>query len=104
MNGESALVFYTKPWAMTDERTGERKEGLTVEYIMTSDLAPVKNEDGSKGYAYLKQSLNIDVLPKIQEVPGIYDLVFGFKPDSKGKMQVKVVDLDYIGKVNVGAK
>lgn len=98
---QKALVFYTKPWQMTDERTGELRVGITIEYIMAEHMKPVSNEDGSQGYGYCKESLATDKLPKIKEVPGYYNLKFVLKTGSKGKPVIKLDDIEFLSSVEV---
>ena len=93
---QKALVFYTKPWALTDESTGERKAGITVEYLMAENLNPISGDDGSKGYGYNKESMPSDKLPKIVEIPGYYNLKFALKAGSKGRPMLKLDDIDFV--------
>jgi len=98
---ETCIVIFSKPWAMTDDRTKEQKEGITIEYLMTDNLKePCKNEDGSRGVRHCKQSIPISKLVKIKEVPAIYKLRFGLKVNSKGKPEIKLEDLDYVSKIS----
>lgn len=98
---ENCIVIFTKPWAMTDERTNENKEGITVEYLMTDNLKePCKNEDGSRGVRHCKQSIPIGKLVNIKEVPGIYKLRFGLKVNSKGKPEITLEDLAFVSKIS----
>lgn len=99
MDAMKCVVLYTKPWDMTDERTGERRTGITVEYVMADSMFPVVNEDGSKGVRHCKESLDTNKLLKIKEVPGYYNLTFALKPGSKGKPQIKLDDMEYLGPV-----
>lgn len=96
MEKVKGLVIFTKPWNMVDETTGEKREGISIEYLMSENLIPVVNEDGSKGVRHCKESLNTNKLPKIKEVPGYYNLSFGMKVGSKGKPVIKLDDIEYI--------
>jgi hypothetical protein len=96
---QTAIIFYTKPWDMIDEQTGQRKTGITVEYLMAENMNPVVNENGSKGYGYNKESLASDKLPKIKEVPGYYTLKFSLQSGSKGKPVIKLTDIEFLNPV-----
>lgn len=96
---QKGVVIYANPWSMTDERTGKAMEGITVEYLACENLNPVTNEDGSMGVRHCKESIPLNLSPELKYVPGVYDLEFGLKPGTKGKMQVKLVGLHYLGDV-----
>jgi hypothetical protein len=93
------IIYYSKAWDMQDEKTGERRQGVSVEYLAVKNLAPVVNDDGSKGVRHTKESIPLDKLDKLEKVPGVYKLDFGMKPGSRGKMEVKLVDVTYVGDV-----
>lgn len=93
------ILTYAKPWQMQDERTGAQREGLTVEYLACDNLNPVTNEDGSVGVRHCKESVPLGFMSTITNVPGLYELEFGMKPGSRGKMEVKLVGFKYIGDV-----
>lgn len=102
MEAMKAIVTFAKPYSFQDERTKENKEGITVEYIMIDSMKPVTNEDGSKGTRHSSESLNIDKASRFSSVPGIYDLHFDFKPASKGKIQLKLVDVAFVSTLMKG--
>lgn len=97
---QKALVFYSKPWDFNDEKTGERKQGITIEYVLADNLKPVKNDDGSRGYGYCKESLSLNRLSKITQIPAFYNLQFALKTGAKGKPQIKLDDIDFLSLVN----
>lgn len=98
MEKVKAIILFANTWSMTDEYTGNLREGLTIEYLMTEDLGPIENEDGSLGYRTIKESVTINKAKKIEKVPGIYDLTFGYTV-RKGRPVLKVMDLDYVSEV-----
>lgn len=100
MEAVKGLVIFTKPWEMVDERTGEKREGLTVEYLMAENLNPVVGEDGSKGVRHCKETIGTDKALNVKDVPGWYNLEFGLKPGSKGKMEVRLQDIHFVGPVD----
>ena len=99
MNGlVKAIVLFANPWAMDDERTGQRREGITLEYIMTDVLTPVINEDGSMGFRHVKESLTIDKMPQVKKVPGIYEMQYTMSV-IKGKPVMKLQNINFISEV-----
>lgn len=96
---QKGIVIYAKPWAMQDEKTMVNRQGISIEYLAAENLNPVVNEDGSLGVRHCKESVPLTMNESIIKVPGIYDLEFGMKPGSRGKMEVKLVGLNYIGDV-----
>lgn len=95
MESVKGIVFFATPWNMLDDAGTERR-GVVIEYLMTDNITPVVNKDGSRGFRHCKESLSIDKLSKIKEVPGIYDLKFVFKPGSKGKPAIKLDDVEFV--------
>lgn len=93
-----AIVLFANPWAMEDEKTGQKREGITVEYIMADNLNPVVNDDGSVGYRHVKESLNISKMPQVMQVPGKYEMFYGFSI-SKGKPVMKLQGMKYLSEV-----
>ncbi len=93
------ILTYAKPWQMQDERTGAYREGLSVEYLACETLNPVVNDDGSVGVRHCKESVPLNMSTSITKVPGLYELEFGMKPGSRGKMEVKLVGVKYVGDV-----
>jgi len=93
-----AIVLFANPWAMEDERTGQRREGITLEYIMTDDLKPVINEDGSMGFRHVKESLSIEKMPQVKKVPGVYEMQYTLSV-SKGKPIMKLQNINFVSEV-----
>jgi len=98
MDKVKAIVLFAKPWRFVDENTGQVKEGITVEYVMTDNLVPVNNEDGSVGYEHVRQTLHVDNAKKIEKVPGIYDMTFGYTV-IKGRPVMKLQTLKFVSEV-----
>lgn len=99
MEGVKCLLTFANAWEMIDKATGELRSGLTIEYLMTQNMKPVVNDDGSKGYRHARETLGLDKLSKIKDVPGYYELRFGYKVGSNGKPILKIADLDFVGPV-----
>lgn len=93
-----AIILFAKPWRFVDENSGQVREGVTVEYLMSDSLSPVENEDGSVGHRVLKESMSINKLQKIVKVPGIYDMKYGFEVQ-RGKPVMRLQDVEFITEV-----
>lgn len=98
MDKVKAIILFANKWTITDENTGNLREGMTIEYVMSEDLGPIANEDGSLGYRTIKESVPINTAKKIEKVPGIYDMTFGYTV-RKGRPILKVMNIDYISEV-----
>lgn len=93
-----AILLFAKPWRFVDENSGQVREGVSLEYLMTDSLSPVENDDGSVGHRVLKESVSINKLQKIVKVPGIYGLTYGFDIQ-KGKPVMKLQDIEFLSEV-----
>lgn len=51
---QKGIVIYAKPWQMQDERTGQNRAGISLEYLACENFEPVVNEDGSMGVRHCK--------------------------------------------------
>lgn len=96
---QKGIVIYAKPWQMQDDRTMAIRAGISLEYLACENFEPVVNEDGSMGVRHCKESVPLELSKSITQVPGMYELEFGLKPGAKGKMEVKLVGLHYLGDV-----
>ncbi|KNY25691.1 hypothetical protein [Pseudobacteroides cellulosolvens] len=94
------LVTFANPnkWSMVDERTGEVREGNTIEYIPVDSLKPLLNEDGTLGTKVVKESLPTEKIGSVTVVPAFYTMTFAFK-NVKGKLQVKLDSLELLSEV-----
>lgn len=95
MEQVKAIVLFANPWRMQDEKTGQMREGITVEYVMADNLSPVTNEDGSVGHRVVRESMNINNAPQIIKVPGIYEMTYGFNI-RKGKPVMKLMGMQFV--------
>ena len=85
----NALVLGVSRYSITDEKSGEVNRGNTVNYILSETLA--QNEDkvlGQKGYRPARNSVPYENYDDFTVVPGLYELTFSQKIDSKGKVNV----------------
>lgn len=96
------FIFYANPYSFTDERTGQIREGTTIQYILAPDLRPHVLENGARGYQITKESH----IPKqmfnsnLQKVPGVYNATF--KPVSRqGNTVLEPFDFEFLSEITV---
>lgn len=95
---QRGIVIYANAWSFIDDKSGETKEGITIEYLMSDSMKPVRNEDGSRGFKLCKQSVSLDRIDSIKEVPGVYDMSFVLK-SVRGKPELKLDGLTFVSSV-----
>jgi hypothetical protein len=94
-----ALVTSMNPYSFTTEDKREMT-GVTIEFLMTETLEPCK-EGETKGLKCIKDSVDYEKRHDFDAVPGMYDLSFKMMPARNGKPQLKVVDVRFIGEVEL---
>jgi len=93
---QKIIILYANPWSLTDERTGQQRTGVSIQYINGESLTPVSGPNGTSGYQVVKQSIPADKLSSLRAVPGVYDATLTFQP--RGGQQIVVVsDLKFVG-------
>ena len=96
---ERALILSCDAWDMVDEKTGEKRVGLSVwyvnEYRDDSDLA--------FGYKPTKVSADRDLLDSFKSagLPALFDLDFGSRPGAQGKATLTLVSARKLSSVNL---
>lgn len=86
-----------KKYSFKEDKTERQVEGMQLFYLDEPELT-----ENVRGCLPLKSSvMDLKLWPDIKEVPGIYDLDFKLKPDSKGKPSLALVGIQYKGKVNL---
>lgn len=104
MNRMRILVTYAKEYDMTNEK-GERQIGCTINYFFFGKagemMKPTSGLAGAVGYQRAKCSLDLDKRKRIKKAPAIYDAIMEMSIGSDGKPVMKVVDLTYVGDVNI---
>lgn len=82
------LVLALNQYGFTDEKTGEVKEGATIEYL-TTDFTESSSDFGTKkGYFSLKQSLDKEIAKQVTVVPGVYEVELSMRSGSDRKAQL----------------
>ena len=93
------ILLYAGQYQITDETTGEIKQGVTCNYYFNTDLHAEDNKNGSKGTRPAKGSIDFGLMSKITSAPGLYDAEFEMNVGSDGKPVLKILDLDYVSDV-----
>ena len=91
-------VIFARPYSLVDEDTGELKKGISIHYV-DNELVNESQEDGI-GYPVLKNSIDLEKLPSLTQVPGVYKPIYS-KKVSKGQQVVKLVDLQFVAPFNM---
>lgn len=81
---KNALLLSAVPYSMTDEKTGEVNEGVSV-LFMPDILEKSNSTNGSKGSKPLKCSLPIDKMSLFPKAPAIYDVDYDIGANGSGK-------------------
>lgn len=89
MNKMRILIMAAKPYSVKDDKSGETKDGITVEYYFfpqdDSLISQHYDFTNGAGYKRAKASLPIDCGRQFSVVPGIYDGDFMMSIGADGK-------------------
>jgi hypothetical protein len=96
---QTALVTAVSPYSFKSDE-GRMMEGVTVEYLLTEDLAPVVDGD-KKGTSFNKDSVGYEKRDNFMAVPGLYELQFTMQATRGGKPQLKVFDVSFVSAVKL---
>lgn len=93
---QKIFIFYANPYSFEDQQTKQKREGVSVQYLVTNDLVDNgQNSDGSLGYAPCKDSIQLEKLQSLVKVPGFYDGEFIMAP-AKGQTRLKLSSVNYL--------
>ena len=99
---QKIILLFANPWSLTDEDTGELRDGVSCYYYINWELSSERNRDGSFGSQPAKSSAPIEVLERIKSAPAVYDATFVLKTDRKtGKGVLNIEDLEYCYDVDI---
>ncbi|NLI63728.1 MAG: hypothetical protein GX367_03235 [Bacteroidales bacterium] len=84
------LILSSNVWSFTDKTTGEVKSGVSIEYI-----ADQVEDKGKRGYFTIKATLSNDYVPKLVNVPGVYEVGYSIKPGANRQSVMSISDLVY---------
>ncbi|MEY8394609.1 hypothetical protein AALB64_07260 [Lachnospiraceae bacterium 45-P1] len=96
------ILLYAGQYQITDETTGEIKQGVTCNFYFNTDLRAEDNKNGSKGTRPAKGSIDFQLMKKIKSAPALYNAKFEMSIGSDGKPVLKILDLDYVSDIFIG--
>ncbi|ERI73723.1 hypothetical protein CLOSYM_04632 [[Clostridium] symbiosum ATCC 14940] len=96
---QQIILLYAGQYQIVEEKTGEIKSGVTMNYYFNVDLVAEDNTNGSKGTRPAKSSADYDLMNKVVKAPGLYDAEFSMNIGSDGKPVLKICDLDFISEI-----
>lgn len=97
------ILLYANQYDITDETTGERTSGTSINYYFSTGFEPLHNKDGSKGQRPAKSNSDFMIMSKISAAPALYNATFEMSIGSNMKPVLKILDLDYIDDVKLVA-
>jgi len=92
---------------MTDEKTGEIREGITIRYIPDDDLGPEEDAMAKsrgqlvRGKTLAKLSVPVDYVSKLKHLPGMYEVDLRMVVVQESQ-QMRISDFRYVGDVKLG--
>lgn len=90
-----AIVFYVKGYSFKDKDSEKIIEGVSVNYLPTSELEPRSDGEQVKGYIPIKETLPLGAMKKFETVPGVYELEHVMIPSGRGIVQ-KLYDANFV--------
>ena len=99
------LILSADTYSIRDEETKELNEGISIWYIPDNDIQPSVNPSSSRGQASMgikpvKMSLPLELVGKLQSVPGIYNVTLRMTAVLM-KQQIRPVDIDFVSSVKL---
>lgn len=96
---ETALVLSADKWNLTDEKTGELRNGIMVQYI--NDYR--EDSDRAIGFKPIKASSTPEVFDAIRKggAPALYQLDFRTRPGQAGKPTLVIVKAELVRAVKI---
>jgi hypothetical protein len=90
---EKALVLSGDAWNMTDEKTGQMLNGISVWFLTPYREQGVKA--GEAGYKPAKVGASPELFEKLRNIklPAMCDMVYGAKPGAAGKATLVLIDV-----------
>lgn len=97
MDKQKIIILFANKWSMIDQQTNQPKAGVSVQYVIADSLKGNMQNANTLGYRVAKASLDdINVFDKMLVVPGIYEMTASASVDGQGKVQMKLVDVDFV--------
>lgn len=96
---EQVLILSADKWEFTDEKTGELRKGVTLQYI--TDY----REDSEKemGFKPIKASVSENVFDVVKKsgAPAMYKLDVRTRPGKEGKPTATIVGIQFVKPVKL---
>lgn len=91
---ERALVLSADPWAMTDEKSGERIAGNSLWYVNSY-------RDGDLGQKPTKVNASDAICNELKsKLPAVVEMEYGSRPGAGGKAALTVVGVKLIKQID----
>jgi hypothetical protein len=96
---ETVLIISADKWKLTDEKTGEIRSGVTIQYV--NDYR--EDSDVSVGFKPIKAPANESVFETIKKsgAPAMYRLDMRTRPGKDGKPTLTIVRVDFVKQVKI---
>ena len=94
----NAILLYAQPYKVTDEKTGEVNEGISLWFHGSDSLKPrVREANGQlkMGVKPYKANLPANMIEQIKAVPGLYEIDTVIEGGTQNKAQMIVTDIDF---------
>lgn len=78
--------------------SGERVSGVAIHYI-----ADAVDEDGTRGYLPMKETITKGLSEEIREVPGLYEFEYEMRPGRNSRPSPLLRRVRYVGPVKLDA-
>ena len=106
-NNAKVVVTFANPYEIKEESTGRVTSGVTVEYYFWGEHGETfdgkMRVDGKPaGVRRSKASIDASLVDKVAFVPGVYDAEFEMSVGSDGKPVLKLQDINFFAKLQVG--
>lgn len=100
-------LLSSQPYRIVNDKSGEINEGLTLFFYGSDKFSPKEQERGqfiAKGSKPIKANLSIEMQSKVKAAPGLYEVEIEMASAADLKAQMKVVDINFIGEIELKIK
>lgn len=96
---ETVLIISADKWKMADEKTGEIRSGLTIQYI--NDYR--EDSETAVGFKPIKAPANPEIFDAIKKggAPGLYKLDMKTRPGKDAKPTLTIVRAEFVKPVKI---
>lgn len=101
---QNIIILSAVPYSIPDEKTGRVNEGVSITYLTSEDLSPVRNDNGSYGVKPAKGSLSKSLQSSIVSAPAYYAADLDIAIGSDGRPALKIKSVTYSGDISASVK